>query len=445
MAIKNIKEIIKNKGYFVEQNDRKIFEEGDLQSFFGFGDKDAIEFIVYDANDNQLPQADGNLVRYIPMTSQNINDYILIPEGTVFQQYNLPKEYFIDAERLLREAGYNNGIFKTQFTLLNKRVGSEKEYDRLWIQEISPSRTEVRLLPLKKDGKIDKKLQERYDIFINNGDFRDDTEYYAYTAVSAINPNIIDSFLGQKYGNSFVEKLIKEYNIGNLDVLSGKIYSKFIEASTYEFQNRISDINNANYGKYKPTEQEAQLSKNDIINLCKKILVQIINFYLYKPNVSTTATIISETDSSQDVVNKILQSYDASTTYNTASPAIERAEQQKAILTRKELEYKKEAEKESPYPAKDILIEYKCIGFDQYGVYHNGAGGTYEKLVETNSLSCGYTPPGDGKSGSDGSGGGGGGYGGGGGGGGYDYFERGGGYGREQVFERDMAQRENIQ
>ena len=36
-------------------------------------------------------------------------------------------------------------------------------------------------------------------------------------------------------------------------------------------------------------------------------------------------------------------------------------------------------------------------------------------------------------------------YGGGGGGGSSDYFERGGGYGREQVFERDMNQRENIQ
>jgi hypothetical protein len=33
----------------------------------------------------------------------------------------------------------------------------------------------------------------------------------------------------------------------------------------------------------------------------------------------------------------------------------------------------------------------------------------------------------------------------GGGGGSSDYFERGGGYGREQVFERDMNQRENIQ
>ena len=39
----------------------------------------------------------------------------------------------------------------------------------------------------------------------------------------------------------------------------------------------------------------------------------------------------------------------------------------------------------------------------------------------------------------------GGGSGGGGGGGSSDYFERGGGYGREQVFERDMSQRENIQ
>ena len=35
--------------------------------------------------------------------------------------------------------------------------------------------------------------------------------------------------------------------------------------------------------------------------------------------------------------------------------------------------------------------------------------------------------------------------GGGGGGGSSDYFERGGGYGREQVFERDMSQRENLQ
>ena len=56
MAIKTFKEIIDNKGYRISTKDREIFEEGNLQSFFGFSDSDMIEFIVYDANENQLPK-----------------------------------------------------------------------------------------------------------------------------------------------------------------------------------------------------------------------------------------------------------------------------------------------------------------------------------------------------------------------------------------------------
>ena len=43
-----------------------------------------------------------------------ITDYFLIAEGTLLEQYRFPKEYFIDAERLLKEAGYENGVFKTK-------------------------------------------------------------------------------------------------------------------------------------------------------------------------------------------------------------------------------------------------------------------------------------------------------------------------------------------
>ena len=112
MALKTIKQIINSKGYVINPKDRAIFETGDLRSFFGLSNTDAIEFIVYDVNDNQLPQgADGSLVRYVPLTSETISDYILIPEGTIIQKYTLPTEYFIDAERLLGEAGYGNGIF----------------------------------------------------------------------------------------------------------------------------------------------------------------------------------------------------------------------------------------------------------------------------------------------------------------------------------------------
>ena len=65
MALQNFKDIINNKAYRIQSKDRDIFEKGNLQSFFGFSNKDAIEFIVYDANDNQLPQKDWGLVRYI--------------------------------------------------------------------------------------------------------------------------------------------------------------------------------------------------------------------------------------------------------------------------------------------------------------------------------------------------------------------------------------------
>ena len=152
MAIKSFKEIVDNKGYRISSKDRAIFEQGNVQSFFGFTDNDFIEFIVYDANDNQLPQGeDGKLVRYITLNTQNINDYILLPEGTYFQALSFPKEYFIDVERLLREGGYNNGIFKVQITLLNKRVGFEVPNEKLWVKQISPSRTEIKLLPLRNE------------------------------------------------------------------------------------------------------------------------------------------------------------------------------------------------------------------------------------------------------------------------------------------------------
>jgi hypothetical protein len=127
MALRNFKDIIDNKAYFVNSKDRKIFEEGDYASFFGFGDGDLIEFVVYDVNDTQLEQASGGLVRYIQLNNQNIKDYILLPDGTNFQALNFPKEYFVDIERLLNEAGFDNGIFKTQITLITEELADLNE------------------------------------------------------------------------------------------------------------------------------------------------------------------------------------------------------------------------------------------------------------------------------------------------------------------------------
>jgi hypothetical protein len=307
MAIRNIKELISNKGYVINSKDRKIFEEGDLQSFFGFSESDAIEFIIYDINNNQLPQGDGSLVRYIPLNSQNINDYFLIQDGTLFQKYKLPSEYFIDAERLLGEAGYANGIFKTQITLINKRAGSDKEYDKLWINEISPSRTEVRLYPLKEGVSINPELQERFNIFINDGDFREDTIAYALEFIETIDATKLTAFIRNKYGNVWVDELISEFKIKDFEVFVNNIYVKFRQASIYEFTNRISKIDDVNFGKPKATKPKIELSRESIVNICKQLLTYIVNYYLPQQDVRLRTTTVGAFDASMDTVRDILQ------------------------------------------------------------------------------------------------------------------------------------------
>jgi hypothetical protein len=314
MAIRNIKELISNKGYVINPNDRKIFEEGDLQSFFGFSENDAIEFIIYDINNNQLPQGDGGLARYITLNSQNINDYFLIQDGTLFQKYKLPSEYFIDAERLLAEAGYTNGIFKTQITLINKRAGSEKQYDKLWINEISPSRTEVRLYPLKEGVSINSELQERFNVFLNDGDFREDTIAYALEFIETIDASKLTAFIRNKYGNAWVDELISEFKIKDFELFVNNIYVKFRQASIYEFTNRISKIDDVNFGKPKATKPKIELSRESIVNTCKQILTYIVNYYLPQQDVKSQTTTVGSFEASVDEVRDILQSSESDIT-----------------------------------------------------------------------------------------------------------------------------------
>lgn len=307
MALRNIKELINNKGYTINPNDRKVFEAGDLQTFFGLSETDAIEFMVYDINDNQLPQSDGELIRYISLTTENINDYFLIPDGTVFQKYQLPTEYFIDVERLLNEAGYANGIFKTQITLVNKRVGSEKEFDKLWISEISPSRTEVRLFPLKEGVDINKELETRFNIFINGGEFADDILPYISEFLENVKPTELLSYLNTKYGQDWVNEFVSEYKINNLETFLTIIYNKFVEASTYEFNNRISNITDINYGKPKSTKRSIQLSRFQVFTICQKIITEILNFYVPLLDVKTSTTTVESFEESLDPIKDILQ------------------------------------------------------------------------------------------------------------------------------------------
>tara|TARA_Y100000389_G_C17466846_1_gene526419 strand:- start:138 stop:1298 length:1161 start_codon:yes stop_codon:yes gene_type:complete len=317
MAIKTFKEIIDNKGYRINSKDRDIFQKGNLQSFFGFSDSDMIEFILYDVNDNQLPQGnDGKLVRYIKLSSDNIRDYILIPEGTLFQALEFPKEYFIDIERLIKESGYNNGIFKTQITLLNKRVGYDSQSEKLWIKEVSPSRLEVKLLPIKNNASKQTDLLERFNIFVNGRGFRDDVVSTIGRFIESIKPAEIDLFIKNTYSEKWYNKMTAEFGISEFDRLMSQLYSKFAEAMKNEFSNRVSSINDVNFGKPKQTTASTGYNKQDVFKIAQKILIECIERYLPNRTIQTQTEVDNVFDESLDKVGSVISTRTSDVTIN---------------------------------------------------------------------------------------------------------------------------------
>ena len=324
MAIKTFKEIIDNKGYRISTKDREIFEEGTLQSFFGFSDSDMIEFIVYDANENQLPQGtDGKLVRYIPLSSENIKDYFLIADGTKLQAFQFPNEYFIDAERLVKEAGYNNGIFKTEITLLNKRVGFDNMNEKLWIKEISPSRTEIRLLPLMNDVSKQTDLLARYNVMVEGSNFRDDILPYVANFVGMINPMEVGGFIRKTYGEKWYNNFISEFGINGLETTVTKIYDAFRKAVYNEFSNRVSSIGDLNYGKKKPTKPSLRFSKEDVYKVSQRILIECVDKFLPTRAIQASTEVDNVFDASIDKIDTVIKSRESDIIIQAKIPEME--------------------------------------------------------------------------------------------------------------------------
>jgi hypothetical protein len=169
------------------------------------------------------------------------------------------------------------------------------------------SRTEVRLYPLKEGVSINPELQERFNIFINDGDFREDTIAYALEFIETIDATKLTTFIRNKYGNAWVDELISEFKIKDFEVFVNNIYVKFRQASIYEFTNRISKIDDVNFGKPKATKPKIELSRESIVNICKQLLTYIVNYYLPQQDVRLRTTTVGAFDASMDMVRDILQ------------------------------------------------------------------------------------------------------------------------------------------
>jgi hypothetical protein len=337
MAIKGFKDIIDKKGYRVSKKDRSIIERELQKSLFGVGngvwfrhgETDAIEFVLYDSNDNKLPQGeDGRLVRYIYLDDANIREYFIINEDeTTRKQINDAREYVVDSEKLIKDAGYSNGIFKTQITLINRRVGSEERpFDKLWIHEISPSRTEIRVLPTKDNNdKVIPDLQERYNIFTSDKNFRDDTILAVRSFVDQINvQEVLENFLKIKgkvsEGQGYVNLIKKEFGVSAFDIYLNRVKNKYIQAMDYYAANREHDVFSLNYGKPLAVAPQLDLSIDKILAVATDVLQKIIDKELPKRNLQSETQLSKEDQISFDKVQSILKNTTDSSIYDSTIP-----------------------------------------------------------------------------------------------------------------------------
>ena len=330
MAIDNFKKIEDNKGYLVEDKDRKIFEREISKGYFGINVGDTIEFILYDSSDNPLPQesAKGKTVRYIEYNDDTEKTYF---GKTQINKENIKsngaEEFFIDTEKLIKEAGYSNGIFKSQVSLLNRRLGSDgRENDTTWIHEISPSRTEIRILPtIDSDGKVNSDLEARYECLVQGKTFAADVFPLLDEFVEQFDvQKTLESMLTLKGNVSSVQNYInlikEEFKITNFEIFLQNVKDKFVQAVNHYKGNRESNILSNRYGQPLQTTPQLCFGSNEIMDTVTTIAGNCIEYYLPKRNIQEETSLTIEQQETLDKVGEILKTVTSNEKYTSTIP-----------------------------------------------------------------------------------------------------------------------------
>ena len=330
MAIDNFKKIEDNKGYLVNDKDRKIFEREISKGYFGINIGDTIEFILYDSNDNPLPQqsAKGKTARYIEYNDDTEKTYF---GKTQLNKENIKsngaEEFFIDTEKLIKEAGYSNGIFKSQVSLLNRRLGSDgRENDTTWIHEISPSRTEIRILPtIDSDGKVNSDLEARYECLVQGKTFAADVfplmdEFVEQFDVQKTLESMLTLKGSVSSGQNYINLIKEEFKITNFEIFLQNVKDKFVQAVNHYKGNRESNILSNRYGQPLQTTPQLCFGSNEIMDTITTIAGNCIEYYLPKRNIQEETSLTIEQQETLDKVGEILKTVTSNSQYKSTIP-----------------------------------------------------------------------------------------------------------------------------
>jgi len=236
-----------NEGQFIESKDLFIVNQQQIEDTeFGECEDDTMEVSVYDINNNLLPQKNGSNVAYIK--TGDIKNYLHNINNNTGK-----KEVAIDIEKLLNDIGFTNGILKVNINFVRNKVGTDDSRRRLWIQEISPSREEIRVVVLKtNDDNLNSTIKKEFeDLKLLRKDFK----YYKKSILDSVNSyetmflTSIDDYLVSQYGKDFFNVLKTDFGLSNFNDFKQRIFKNFKDSVTYFLTNKNYDVTDSTFGQ----------------------------------------------------------------------------------------------------------------------------------------------------------------------------------------------------
>ncbi len=125
----------------LDDNDTKLFESGSQQILFGTNPKDGVELWIYNS--------DGTLATHVSLdaTDDSLGLNTVIDNTGAYEYVNL------DMTSIIQRLGLEQGRYQLVANFFRTEVGNEIG-NKLFITDISPDRTELRLHPTQLDQTI---------------------------------------------------------------------------------------------------------------------------------------------------------------------------------------------------------------------------------------------------------------------------------------------------
>ena len=248
---------------------------------FGMSKNDVIEFRVYDIGNNLLEQTGGKTVNYIH--KDNLPKYLKSSIDSKTQE----KIFEIDVEKLVKEAGYGNGEFKVVFNFLKNYVGNENQKQKVWIHEVSPSRTEIRIQPLiTNDEAQNRQINRRYTSFMDGAAELRENVINIKNKIDKVElqiSDLIDKYFIEKHGQKWLDVVKADYKFltdSQYKSFKQKIFTDFKTSIFAQLDGKEFKLGNPNFNKQvtTPLDLDEYLTPIEINALVNSRLLEAIDY-----------------------------------------------------------------------------------------------------------------------------------------------------------------------